>query len=82
MNSHANFAHLAYTRSFLLHANFAHLAYTKSFLLHANLHRELFDMAQATWKQQSFLHLQHYIEDEDCEKLFLASTMYQLANDT
>jgi hypothetical protein len=39
-------------------------------------------MAQATWRQQSFLHLQDYIEDEDCEKIFLASTMYQLANDT
>jgi hypothetical protein len=39
-------------------------------------------MAQATWRQQSFLPLQDYIEDQDCEKLFLASTMYQLANDT
>jgi len=52
-----------------------------SFLSHPNLHRELFEMAQAMWRQWLLFQFQDYIEDEDCEELFLASIMYQLAND-
>jgi hypothetical protein len=52
-----------------------------SFLSHPNLHRELFEMAQAMWRQRLLFQFQDYIKDEDCEELFLASIVYQLAND-
>jgi len=53
-----------------------------SFLSHPNLHRELSEMAQAMWRQRLLFQFQDYIENEDYEELFLASIVYQLANDT